>query len=544
MATRYFFNNRQVKLPGAYSTVKSGIKNPPAISNYGDVMIIDTGSGATYGGGSGIAGTLATGKDSIYTFDNVKDFQDFCKGGLWHLVATPLFQPYRFVPGVSRIYFVRAAETTPGVLTFSPTGGGSAGGSLVLHTRDEGIIANGVKDSRDELRRGYAYTFHTGEVDTDKFYLKFWRGTYAGTASDSISYNGIPEADSPPLLLLKTIEFDNMADLVSWAEADPTLNSLFHIHTKTVTGTGAVTSSDAVVGYSLAVSGTETYSSTHLDTALENIRELDFSFFLCDKYGDEAQGTENTKIFNHINGEAKFQKQMIVGGGADKSKFTQVNGSIPTAAYYDSDTVIVVHGGVKKSSQSTGVGFRVFPVLYKAAAVLGRIAGTAPQVPPTFKPIGIDGEVHQLTERELEQCLDNGVLATFYDSLVREYTILQGINTLQKNSNLINEDGTTHSIQMKRIIAQINKELIVNARQQLLSDPDGVNRSTLSESYLRDWVIGYLQSRTSTDSVSDLLISFRNVTVERVEDAYFVRYEIAPNNEINKLFFTGVIAEI
>jgi hypothetical protein len=84
----------------------------------------------------------------------------------------------------------------------------------------------------------------------------------------------------------------------------------------------------------------------------------------------------------------------------------------------------------------------------------------------------------------------------------------------------------------------------VNARQQLLSDPNGVNRASLSTSYLRDWVVGYLQSRTSKDGAPNLLLSFRNVTVDRVGDAYFATYEIAPNSEINKLFFTGVVSEI
>lgn len=546
MATTYVFGGRTVKLPGAYSTIESGIKNPPVGASYGNIMIVDTGSGANYGGGSGIAGALASGKDAVYAFDNLKDFQDFHKGGLWYLLANPLFKPYKFLPGVSQIYFVRAAETTSGVMTFAPTGGTGHGGTFVFHTRDEGVIANGSQDSGNVLRKGYAFTMHSGEVDTDKFVLKFWRGTYVGAYTDALPYNGIPEADSPPQLLLKSIEFDNMQDLVDWAEEDYTFNSLFYLHTKTVSGTGAIDSADlaAITGNQLATGGTETYSSTHLDTVLENIKELDFSYFLCDKEGDNAQGVENTKIFNHINQEAKFQKQMVVGGGTNSTKFTQANGSIPTAQYYDSDTVVVVHGGVKKVSQSSGTGFREFTALYKAALVLGRLAGLEPQVPITFKPIDIDGESHRLTEKEQEQCLDNGVLATVFDPLVREYVVLQGVNSLQKNRNLINEDGTTHSVQLKRIISQINKELVVNARQQLLTDPEGVNRATLSTAYLRDWTISYLQSRTSTDNTPNLLLSFKEVTVDRVEDAYFVRYKIAPNSEISKLFFIGVVSEI
>jgi hypothetical protein len=52
MATSIFFNGKQIKVPGVYSTVKSGIKNPALNLAYGNALVIDTGGfGFGHGGG-------------------------------------------------------------------------------------------------------------------------------------------------------------------------------------------------------------------------------------------------------------------------------------------------------------------------------------------------------------------------------------------------------------------------------------------------------------------------------------------------------------
>mgnify|MGYP001398921750 CR=1 FL=1 len=545
MATNFIFNNRRVILPGAYSTIKSVVKNPPAQLDYGTICIIDTGSGATFGGGAGIQGTLSNGKDSVYIFDDIQQFRDYVKGGLWWLLSDPLFNPARGVNGVSRIYFVRACSTTPAEITFSPTGGGSAGGSLVLQCRDEGVIGNGVQSSINVLVKGYAGKLTSGTDDPNKFVFSLWRGTFKGVADDGIAYDGISLNETTPELLTKSPEFSNMSELIAWAENDIILNNLFHIKTKTITGTGAITSADLILysGNILASGGVENYSAPNtLQDALDAVKDLPFTFFIADKWGDDAQGVQNTAILNHIYNSARFEKMMIVGGGADQTKFDQTNGSIQIAKYFNSDRVIVCHGAVKKKSISTGSGFRIFPSIYKAAVVLGRICGIAPQIPITFKNINIDGEVHPLNDKQKEKCLENGVLATYFDHDNGWFQILQGVNSLQKNNNLLNPDGTTFSIQLRRITSQINRELEINIKKELLSDPNGVNRNTLSEAYIRDWVIGYLQLKTATTTSDNLIISFRNVTVQRNQDAYFVQYEIEANTEITKVFVTGLLS--
>jgi hypothetical protein len=103
MSYKQIFNGREVQEPGVYSQIKSGIKNPPQNLAYGNILIIDTGSGAGFGGGAGISGELAEMKGAIYSFDNIEDFRSHVKGGLHWSLALPLFRPNGFQnPGVSK----------------------------------------------------------------------------------------------------------------------------------------------------------------------------------------------------------------------------------------------------------------------------------------------------------------------------------------------------------------------------------------------------------------------------------------------------------
>jgi hypothetical protein len=321
-----------------------------------------------------------------------------------------------------------------------------------------------------------------------------------------------------------------------------------------VTGTGLLSAADLTLytGTQVATGGTETYSTAALSTVLDSVVSLDYTFILSDKYGvttpstDNMKSTENGLMLAHIASQAKFEKFMFVGGGLDVTQFAQSTlSSISGAQYFNTEKVILVHGGIKKVSNLNGSGFRSFDSLYKTAIVLGRTAGLPPQVPLTFKNIAIDGELHQLKTKEKVQALDAGVLATYWDSDFGKFTVLQDVNTIQQNKNLINPDGTSYSLQLRRITSQINKELIQNAKTELLGQKFGVNRNTLSPAFLRDWVIGYLKSRTVTDQIDNLIISFPadKVTVTRVQDAYQVNYQFSPNTEIRILLFTGVMID-
>ena len=144
MASTFYWNNKQISLPGAYSTIVSGETGPARQLDYGKVLVIDTGTySAGFGGGAGINGENTSGQNAIYTFDTISDFRGFMKGGLWWRVAEALFAPDPSNPdavGVSQLQFVRAATTTGATIAFAT----KSGGKFVIKTLDEGLIANGT----------------------------------------------------------------------------------------------------------------------------------------------------------------------------------------------------------------------------------------------------------------------------------------------------------------------------------------------------------------------------------------------------------------
>ncbi len=594
MSTSITFNGKKVKIPDVYARIISGIVNPPLSLDYGKVLVIDTGSGAGYGGGAGIAGTLQTNpQKSIYKdMADPEEFRLLVKGGLWWDLAEPLFRPNGVGNnGISSISFVRAAETTPAEITYvfgavatttaaptttappttapptttstttttgtttaapttttttTTTAAAAAGGTIIFQCRDEGLIGNGVEDATSSLiSKGFGAVMSAGVLDPAKYVLSFYVGSFRGLDPDGDPYGGITSALSVPDLLVVSPEFDDIDELAAWATSDQTFNTYFKLKSSVKVGTGAIIPTDLVTnaGNVLAIGGTETYTTAHLDTVLDEVKKHDYTFILADKWADNATHADIIKIQAHIENEARYDKFLVVGGGNDVLKFAQTGGSQDIAATFDSRRVIVCHGGDQLASRTAPTGFKDYSSIYKAAFALGRIAGLPPQVPVTFKSFGFDGEVHDLNDKQVEAGLDAGVFMTGWDIEFQSFVCIQGINSLQENDFLINEDGASHSIQVERIKAQLNREIIVNAKKQLLGSPTGVNRNTLSAQDVKDWLEGYLKSRIANKIEDNLIIGFQNVVVKRVQDTYQTTYEFLPNIEITKLIFTGVIID-
>ena len=542
MGTQVYFNGRLRKLPGAYSKITSGEKNTPANLDYGKVLIIDTGLGANYGGGSGINGGLNTGKDSIYKFTDIESYKNFLKGGLLWKLSEKLFLPYPGVNGVSEVIHVRAATTVPATMTLTATGGSAAGGTFKIKCKDEGIIGNGVKTS-EHLDKGYAYTIEVGVVDNTKWIFKIWLGQWKGDYTDGLAYDKIAKASTTPILVVQSPEFNNIQTLIDWANTDTSFGNYFTLDsTSAIVGLGTVIGADVTAAANpvLASGGTETYASTDLDDALDALKDVDYQFVLLDKYGTtDYNNALIVKILNHIkDAGTSFIKTAIYGAGNVEDDFET---SLTIAEAFNSNRVVAVHSSSKEVTDLLSGGFRVWPSIYTAATVLGRICGLSPQIPITNKLIGIDGISHNLKTKDQERALDKGLLTVIQDQFRGGFKVLQGINSIQDNRNLFNALGQSHSIQFERIVSQINRELEVYSQTDLLNQENGVNVNTLSPGILKTWTETYLQSRVATAEADNLLLSFREVVVERVDDYYRVSYGIVVNNEITKIFYTGYL---
>lgn len=463
------------------------------------------------------------------------------------------------------------------------------GGSVTIKTIHEGkggdgYLVNGV------LTKGFGVKMAAGVLDTTKFVMKFYTGTYRGVNNveptfSTLPYNPVTSyavgnkvyydgfifqsltasnvgnnpltstvnwvlfsyadnfGDSLPgttseLQILQSPEFSSTSDLVNWMQADFTFSQYFKMISSTVTGDGLIDAVDltSYVNYTLLAGGTESYGSSDFDAVLFDIAEEDNTFFLCDDYNANAQSVNNTKILSHIINDAEFNKFMIVGAGYDSNSFSTPTGSIGTAAYFNSSKVVVCHSGEKVPK--VGGGLKNLSTFYSAALFLGRTAGLEPQVPTTWKDIRISSPVHDLNKRDRERALLAGVVhVKNVDG--KGWVINQSINSLQKNDVLVNPDGNSYEVSIERIKAQLNKELVLNSRVLFV----GGNYSTASAIDVKLFTENYLTFRTVRSGVDNLILSFQDVKVILVGDSWQISYGFVPNGPINKLFFTGVILD-
>lgn len=139
MATKVNFGGQQVVLPNTYARIVSGVENPPSALASGEVLVIDTGGNATWGGGSGINGELSSGLDSFYRFTSLKSAQNHVMGGKYFNYLQQMFFPQNAREGVPAITFVKCATTTAATLSKTYTSL-----SFDAKLKFEGVIGNGV----------------------------------------------------------------------------------------------------------------------------------------------------------------------------------------------------------------------------------------------------------------------------------------------------------------------------------------------------------------------------------------------------------------
>ena len=541
MATSVYFNGKMRSLPGVYSTITSGDNTQTRTLDYGTVLLIDTGVfGKGYGGGSGVNGAGKQGKDAVYEFDDLQTFRDFVKGGMYWKAAEALFTPDPYnqdAVGISKLLFARACTTTPATMELS-----SGGSKFVVKTIDEGLNANGALDN-GHLKSGYAYTIEKGTDDETAFVVKFWRGTYTGDYIDPVtgvvlSYDELTVAQAEPLLICQSPEVKTIQDLIAWANVDENFGARFVLgEDSKVVGDNDIT--DLTLDtYVPAEGGTEDYKSTDIDDLLNAIPDVDYNIVFTDQIEADANSALQKKVIAHRNTQAKFDKFVYVGAYSTKAKF---NDSLGIAKALNNQWIVAVHGGVATASDSVASGFRWWGVFYNLCQVIGRVSGKPPYIPVTNKTIGGDKLQHIPTDKEMEKALKFGLVVVYPNPYLQRFVVLQGVTTLQDNTLLFNKKGASFSIQFMRIIAQLNKECVVNASIDLLGDENGVNINTLSKGALETWTINFLQTRVATDQQDNLIQRFQNVVAKRVDDCYHVSYEVVLNNEVTKIFFTGFL---
>lgn len=537
MGQKTIFDGKLYTEPVAKSKIISGVSNVGAPASFGNICIIDTGLGAGYGGGKGAIDSGANGiqlSEFLAEFNSASEMKNFVKGGILWDLADYIYAPSLNAAGASKVFLIRAAQTAQAQNSATFDGGFQ----MVLNTLEEGVIANGVLEGSD-LKIGYGWTISAGVFDPLKYVIKFWRGTYRGVDSNGFLFDGLDAATAAaaPQLIAESVEVSDLSELIAWSATSPEFTQYFEFDATSATS-GAFAAADLTTfaAYQLFAGGTETYNSTALDHVLDQIRELDNTFFLSVDAGANAATTNNVKILSHIVNDAEFKKFVIIGGGDTSANFAATK---TDAGTLNSRYASLVHGGLEVPYILNPAQMITKSALYKAALYVGRASGVEPQVPLTYKDLRIQKEQHTLTESERVDAINSGVVATRFVPQLG-IVVNQQVNTLQLNDFLINPDGSSPELSVERIEAQLNREISSNARVLFI----GGNLASVSKAVIESFTIGYLQSKVAEIGVSDnLIIEFKNVKAERSGTTWFVSYDFQANTPINKIFHTGTIID-
>ena len=535
MATVVNFHGKNYIEPGSYAV---SVYNPTSVVNvseFGNVMIIDTGLATNgeyeFAGGSGIHGELNKGLKSVYEFDNYEDFLGFMGGGLVGDIAEKIFTPRDGVAGAPKLYYTRAATTTCANITFAF----SEGNSLNLKCKNEGVSGNGKIDG-GQLKVGYAARIVTGTDDATKFKCQIYKGNYMGIDEAGEPFGSYAYSEATGNLISESEEYSTLQELYDWARSDRYTLANFEVSMK-----GAGTTALKTFDLTAAKGGTTSWlKDGEYADVLEAIAELDITFFLATNL-TAAKGIDASttgRLFTFLKNDAKFSEFLIIPGGSDDTDLMgESNSSQAIARYYDSGQVAVIHGA-PIVSRKDGNGTKQLASIYLAATVIGMNAGSAPQTPLTFKRVGYQSFAYDLKKKEREKALQAGIMHV--RNVSGYWCINQGVTTLQDNKQSIAQDGQSMELSIELIKAQLNKELIVDSMTRFT----GKNTATASAQTVKNFVETKLQSLTATTDVDNLLLSWKNVKVSQKNSDYYVTYDFQPNLPVNKIFFTGNILDI
>ena len=533
MATVVNFHGKNYIEPGAYAV---SVYNPTSVVNvseFGNVMIIDTGLSKNgsyeFAGGSGVHGELNKGLKSVYEFDSYEDFLAFMGGGLVGDIAQKIFSPMDGVAGAPKLYYCRAATTKCATITLT-----IGSGALQFKCKNEGTAGNGVL-SEGQLKVGYAARIIAGTDDTSKFKCQIFRGSYMGVDKDGEPYGSKSFAEATSNLLTESDEISTLGELYEWARSDKYVLAHFVVEM-----TGTESTKISAVDMTTATGGTTEYlKDTEYADILEAISELDVTFFLATNTEVSKGIDANTtgRLFTFLKNDAKFTEFMVIpGGSSDTDLFGESNSSQAIAKYYNSGQVAVIHGS-PIVNRKDGNGTKTLPSIYLAAAIIGLNAGKSPQSPLTFQRVGYQSFVYDLKKKEREKALQAGIMHV--RNVSGYWCINQGVTTLQDNKRTIAADGQSMELSIELIKAQLNKELIIDGATRFT----GKTAAQASPQTVKNFVETKLQSLTATADSDNLILSWKNVKVSAKNSDYFVTYDFTPNLPVNKVFFTGNILD-
>lgn len=556
MATTVVFGNKICKLPGSYARVVSGVPRETPLASYNNFLLIDAGFG---NGFNSLPGIVGNGKEKVFALTE-EEANYYVKGGPLEPVVQGLFNPADGKAGISTLYLVKAAETTPASDSIGCIGSplslfGGTISATSIKTVEEGEICNTYPNNltkESQLKKGFLLKC-IYKNDVGKAWVEVWEGTYRGKNYGNADV-GDTEANSAPILVFKSKKCSTPADLVAYLK-NPASGFGVYLDAKDLAVTDApgivdstnfgTTDISEIVKFSggadayimsddSSSSGAEESPAAVLTNILGFTIDSDYSCMMV----AEPEGTNLLlpTALDHVTNDAKGIKMIIAAeaDGADAKLLAVEN---------NSDLLIVTANQGQNKSKVSATGFIDHDALVTAAKVAGRIFGLSPEIPGTLKSIGFEGMVTEPSDTELENYLDAGVITPYYDSDLGYFVLSQAVNSLQQNMELINDDCSTFSIQCKRILAQVVKNLVKQSKVDFWgskgTEDKAANKTNLSEAYVKAWTETLLSklSVAPNKTENNYLISYEVTKVEIIQDYINVYLAVTVNGEITKIFF-------
>lgn len=533
MATVVNFHGKNYIEPGAYAATVYNPTSVVNVSEFGNVLVIDTGlsimGSYEFAGGSGVNGELSKGLKSVYEFQSYEDFLNFTGGGYIGDLVEKIFTPAPGVQGAPKLYYVRAATTKSAKieLTFEGT-------TITLKCKNEGIVGNGVTVN-GKLRLGYSAKIISG-TESSTFKVILERGSFRGVDKDGEPFGAKKIEEAEPYLIAEGDNLKTTDDLYNWLFSNKHVRSHFEV------SKGGESKSLTVKDAVLASGGTTDYlSDREYANVLEAIAELNITFFLttnkdASNGGGVAVNT-NTLLFNHIKNGARFGGIMFIAGGKDDTDlFGDSNTSESIAKYYDSGNVVVTHGSPIVARKDRNGTKRLDPI-YLTASILGLAAGAQPQTPLTYRRVGYQTFEYDLKNKEREHALQAGIMHV--RNVSGYWVVNQGVTTLQENKKTIADDGQSFELSIEQIKHQLNKVIVLGAEARFV----GNSAAKSSPESVKNFTETLLSSLVATQDQDNMILSWKNVKVKFADGSYFTTYDFVPNVPVNKLFFIGNIID-
>lgn len=393
-----------------------------------------------------------------------------------------------------------------------------------LVTKEEGEACNTLL-SGGKLRQGFQLKAIYDDT-IHKAYLEIWKGTYLSTSISGYTIGNLLN-ESEPVCIYRSKKCSTPDELITFLQNDNNFKS-YLIATNIVKLSSSFDTSMVSTIFNFE-GGSDVYEE-NLNNVLDKVIDVDYSCMIILEEDDKQ--TMVNQALNHVLNDAKGIKQ-IATYEAEKAD------AVIAAQNYDSDSVICCAGVIKTTSQTSPTGFITNDAMYTVAKCVGRIFGLSPEIPATMKDLEIDGLEVEPSDKDLEDCLDSGVIMPYFDSDLNAFVLSQAVNTLQENTELVNPDCSTYSIQAKRILAQVVKNLVSQSKIDFWRGDKPVNKSTLSDAYVKAWTETLLSKLTVASNKTDnnYLLTYEVTKVVTDGDSKKVHLAVTVNGEITKIFF-------